>query len=292
MRFGRAQHLLGIVGQPSCDPRTTGVIVLNAGLVHRVGPFRMHVQMTRQLNVRGFPTLRFDLSTLGDSGASHEAQSREQQVLSDVSSAMALLREQAGCSRFVLVGLCSGAQNAHLVAQSHEAVAGAVFLDGYAYSSTGFKVRHYLPRLLNPARVLRFLARRLRPAAPATGSLFKVEFPPQARIRNELAGMVQRGLKLCFIYSGGASWYFNHRRQFGECYGQSLATHPGVSVSFLKEVDHTYILADDRRRLLDTIERWLCTYFPEVVWEEVPEPAAVRPPCAYPGRANRLPVSP
>ena len=95
MRFGRAQHLLGIVGQPSCDPRTTGVIVLNAGLVHRVGPFRMHVQMTRQLNVRGFPTLRFDLSTLGDSGASHEAQSREQQVLSDVSSAMALLREQA-----------------------------------------------------------------------------------------------------------------------------------------------------------------------------------------------------
>ncbi|WDS36910.1 alpha/beta hydrolase [Pseudoxanthomonas sp.] len=280
-RFGRAQHLLGIVGYPSSDSRTTGVIVLNAGLVHRVGPFRMHVQMTRRLNACGFPTLRFDLSTVGDSGASNESQSREQQVRSDVSSAMALLRKQAGCSRFVLIGLCSGAQNAHLVAQGDEAVAGAVFLDGYAYPTAGFKVRHYLPRLLDPSRVLRALARRLQPpaaAAASTGSQFRVEFPPQARVRDELAGMVQRGLKLCFIYSGGASWYFNHQRQFGECYGRTLAAHPGISVSFLGEVDHTYILADDRRRLLDTIEHWLCLHFPQVARDELPEPAIARAP--------------
>ena len=77
--------------------------------------------------------------------------------------------------------------------------------------------------------------------------------------------MLGRGLKLCFIYSGGASWYFNHRRQFGECYGHALASHPGISVSFLKEVDHTYILVDDRRRLLDMIEAWLCSQFPETM---------------------------
>lgn len=274
-RFGRTHHLLGIVGRPSCDPSTTGVIVLNAGLVHRIGPFRLHVQMTRQLNACGFPTLRFDLSTLGDSGASGEVLSREQQVRSDVSSAMALLREKTGCSRFVLIGLCSGAQNAHLVAQGHEAVVGAVFLDGYAYPSTGFKLRHYLPRLLNPARVFRFLARRLRPAAPSNGPLFQVEFPPRVRVRDELASMLQRGLKLCFIYSGGAS-YFNHQRQFGECYGRTLAAHPGLSVSFLKKVDHTYILADDRKRLIDTIESWLCLHFPQRAPQERAEPAAAQ----------------
>ena len=263
-RFGRASHLIGICGLPSFDARDTGVIVLNAGLVHHVGPFRLHVQLTRRLNASGFPTLRFDLSTLGDSGASGESMSREQQVRCDVADAMALLREQAGCSRFVLIGLCSGAQNAHLVAHDNEAVAGAVFLDGYAYRSAGFKLRHYLPRLLNPARVARHLARRLRATASSSGSGFQVEFPPQARVRSELAQMLQRGLKLCFIYSGGATWYFNHRRQFGECYGRALATHPGVSVSFLKEVDHTYILAGDRRRLLDGIESWLCTHFPQL----------------------------
>lgn len=277
-RFGHDHHLLGILGLPSSDPRTTGVIVLNAGLVHHIGPFRLHVQMTRQFNACGFPTLRFDLSTVGDSGASNEALSREQQVRSDVSSAMALLTEQAGCSRFVLIGLCSGAQNAHLVSHSNEAVAGAVFLDGYAYRTTGFKVRHYLPRLLHPARVLRFLSRKLRPAATATASPFQVEFPPQARVRDEMADMLTRGLKLCFIYSGGASGYFNHRRQFSECYGPTLAAHPGISVSFLSEVDHTYILADDRKRLLDTIERWLCTHFPEVASQEALEPAAAQIP--------------
>ncbi|SEL09658.1 Serine aminopeptidase, S33 [Pseudoxanthomonas sp. GM95] len=276
--FGRAQHLFGIVGHPSSQARTTGVIVLNAGLVHHVGPFRLHVQMTRQLNACGFPTLRFDLSTVGDSGASHELQSREQQVQSDVASAMALLREQSGCSRFVLIGLCSGAQNAHLVAQHNDAVAGAVFLDGYGYRTRGYKARHYLPRLLNPARVLRFITRRLRPVTATTGSQFQVEFPPQARVREELAGMVQRGLKLCFIYSGGASWYFNHQRQFGECYGATLASHPGISVSFLKEVDHTYVLADDRKRLVDTIEQWLRMQFPQLAQVEAQEPAAARVP--------------
>lgn len=262
-RFGRANHLTGITGLPTEDARSTGVIMLNAGLVHRVGPFRLHVEMARQLTARGFPTLRFDLSTLGDSSASGESSSREQQVRSDVADAMALLRKQAGCSRFVLIGLCSGAQNAHLVAHSSEAVAGAVFLDGYAYRSTGFKLRHYLPRLLNPARVVRHLARRLRTAPAAAGSGFQVEFPPQARVRDELAVMLDRGLKLYFIYSGGSNWYFNHRRQFGECYGRALATHPGVTVSFNKEVDHTYILVGDRRRLLDNIESWLCTHFPQ-----------------------------
>ncbi|SEJ03011.1 alpha/beta hydrolase [Frateuria terrea] len=266
-RFGRANHLTGITGLPSADARSTGVIVLNAGLVHRIGPFRLHVELSRQLNARGFPTLRFDLSTLGDSGASGESLAREQQVRSDVADAMALLRKQAGCSRFVLIGLCSGAQNAHLVAHSSEAVAGAVFLDGYAYRSTGFKLRHYLPRLLNPARVARHLARhvgrRLR-AAPAAGPGFQVEFPPQARVRDELTIMLERGLKLYFIYSGGSSWYFNHRRQFGECYGRALADHPGVTVSFRREVDHTYILVGDRRRLLDDIESWLCTHFPQL----------------------------
>ena len=68
--------------------------------------------------------------------------------------------------------------------------------------------------------------------------------------------MLKRDLKLCFIYSGGASKYFNHLRQFRECFGR-VSTHPNVSVNFLKEADHTYVLAVDRTRLLDLIEDWL-----------------------------------
>jgi len=44
-RFGRAQHLVGIAGIPDNSPAAVGVIVLNAGLVHRIGPFRLHYSL-------------------------------------------------------------------------------------------------------------------------------------------------------------------------------------------------------------------------------------------------------
>lgn len=262
-RFGRARHLVGIAGwPPSTAPEATGVIVLNAGLVHRIGPFRLHVEMTRRLNAHGYPTLRFDLSTIGDSASSGESQTRHQQICADVADAMKLLGEQTACKRFVLIGLCSGSQSAHMVACSDPNVAGAVFLDGYAYRTLGYHLRYYLPRLLDAKRWLRVVTRRRQ--APQSGSsepAFTVAPLPQAVVRADLAGMLNRGLKLCLIYSGGISRYFNHARQFRECFGR-VVSHPDVFTRFFKEADHTYILTGDRNRLLEQIERWLAQNFP------------------------------
>ncbi len=261
-RFGRADHLIGISGSPTAPTGDVGVVVLNAGLVHRIGPFRLHVDMTRRLNACGYPTLRFDLSTLGDSGATAESQTRDEQVCADVCDAMNLLSEQSGCTRVVLVGLCSGAQNAHAVAVANDTVAGAVFLDGYAYRTFGYRLRHYLPRLLDANRWHRMLARKRQPAAQGSSEpVFSVAALPRDVVRADFASMLDRGLKLCLIYSGGISNYFNHARQFRECFGK-VVTHPHFSASFVGEADHTYILAGDRRRLIDTIERWLCDNFP------------------------------
>jgi hypothetical protein len=263
-RFGRAQHLVGIAGIPDNSPAAVGVIVLNAGLVHRIGPFRLHVEMTRRLNACGYPTLRFDLSTLGDSGSSGQSQTKVEQVCADVNDAMALLERQAGCRRFVLVGLCSGAQNAHSVACNDDKVAGAVFLDGYAYRTLGYRLRHYLPKLFDVQRWRRALMRSRHQQAAAPSSpepVFAVAPSPQAVVRTDLAGMIERGMRLSLIYSGGISNYFNHARQFRECFG-SVVSHPFVSTSFLRESDHTYILTGDRHRLLDNIERWIAGNFP------------------------------
>ena len=267
-RFGRARHLIGVAGLPTSPSMTpsdnVGVIVLNAGLVHRIGPFRLNVELTRRLNACGYPTLRFDLSTLGDSGASAEFQSRPQQICADVADAMTLLGEQSGCKRFVLVGLCSGAENAHTVACTEARTAGAIFLDGYAYRTAGFMLRHYLPRLFRPSSWRGFLTRHVRnDVQPDDAPDFRHEYPDRSAIRADLAGMLDRGLKLSFIYSGGVIMWFNHRRQFRECFG-SVAPHPAVSLSFLEDTDHTYILDRDRGQLLDIIEDWLQRNFPVV----------------------------
>ncbi|TAL71397.1 MAG: alpha/beta hydrolase [Rhodanobacter sp.] len=260
-RFGRADHLIGIAGLPA-TPAPVGAIVLNAGMVHRVGPFRLHVDLTRRLNAAGYPTLRMDLSTLGDSGASGQNQSHATEVLADVADAMNLLGTHAGCERFVLIGLCAGAANSHTVACVNPRVAGVVFIDGYVYRTFGFNLRHYLPRLLSPVRVLRRVARMARQRRKPEGrAVFEVTVPPRDQVRRNYADMLARGLKLCFIYSGGISEHFNHARQFGEIYGP-LARDPGASVHYLAHTDHTYALTADRKLLIDTITDWFADRFP------------------------------
>lgn len=265
-RFGRAQHLVGVAGLPTSPSpgETIGIIVLNAGMVHRVGPFRLHVELTRLLNARGYPTLRFDLSSIGDSSASDESQSRMQQIQADVADAMNLLSDHAGCSHFVLIGLCSGAQNAHDVTVNETRVAGAVFLDGYAYRTLGYRLRHYLPRLWSWARWRRILidnGLQTASSGRAVAGEFAVHFPPRKQVRRELTGMLDRGVILHFIYSSGVSRYFNHVRQFRECYGK-LASRPNISVRLLKFANHTYTLEVDRKHLLGDIEQWLKRNFP------------------------------
>ncbi|WP_109127490.1 alpha/beta fold hydrolase [Dyella sp. C11] len=263
-RFGQARHLVGVVGLPAVIDHGVGVIFLNAGMVYRVGPFRLHVELARRLNALGYPTLRFDLSTIGDSGASGQRLSRPDQVVADVRDAMELLKQQSGCGRFVLFGLCSGAQNAHAAAHADPRVAGALFLDGYGHRTLGQRVRHYLPRLFSPT-VWRHRLTRRHAEAPATPRAnepaFVVEPLPPAIVREQLTDMLTRGLKLDFVYSGGVARYFNDIRQFRECFGR-LADHPGISASHFKETDHTYVLSGDRQKLLDHVEQWMGRHFP------------------------------
>jgi len=258
--FGRAHHLTGIVGRGSAR---TGVILLNAGLVHRIGPFRLSVELARHVGKAGYPTLRFDLSTLGDSAAAGAAETPEEQVRRDVDDAMELLAREAGCTRFVLIGLCSGAANAHMVAASDPRVVGAVFLDGHAYPTMGFHLRHYLPRLRDPRRVVRFLGRKTQQRDNPGGEAdFQAKRPARDEVRSELAAMLARGTRLSFIFSGGASSYFNHPRQLLECFGRGVGRHPGLSVHWLADADHTYCLAEDRRHLAERVGTWLMEQFP------------------------------
>ena len=264
VRFGREQHLVGVVGFPadSPQPACVGVIVLNAGLVHRIGPFRLHVDMTRRLNLSGYPTLRFDMSTLGDSSATDEAQSRKQKTIADVADAMALLRESCGCTQYVLAGLCSGAASAHVVACAENNVVGAIFLDGYIYRTAGFMLRRYLPKIFDIGRWWRFLARRQRRGGDAVDRAnFGIEYPPRRQVRDELASMLERGMKLHFVYTGGLSEHVNHPRQFRECYGR-LSVHPNVTLRFFEQADHTYILSGDRSQLVHVMDDWLQKNFP------------------------------
>lgn len=252
-RFG--DGLVGVVTHPLRASSKVGVLLLNAGLTRHSGPFRLHVDLARSLAARGFPVLRFDQAGLGDSDAPvRTGGDRRQQ---EIEAAMRLLADQTGAMRFVLCGLCSGADDAFHVAAVHPRVSGAILLDGVAFPTPGFWLRHVLPRLLNAGKVLRYIASRRNPG-PALAD-FR-DWPAKADARRMLSDMVDRGTRVLFVFTGGAYHYFNHRDQLAAGFGRA-AREPQVALEYWREYDHTFYLRKHRRVLIARIEAWMRSEF-------------------------------
>lgn len=243
--------LVGVITRPHDATSRVGVLLLNAGITRHVGPFRAHVDLARTLAEQGFAVLRFDQSGLGDSALPARAEGDRRQR--DIDAAMQLLMQETGVERFVLCGLCSGADDAFHVGARDERVAGAILLDGVAYPTPGFWLRHALPRLLNFGKVLRYLMARRNPGPSLSD--FR-DWPSRAQARQMLATMVERGTRLLFVFTGGAYHYFNHRAQLVASLGNAAAS-PRVSLEFWREYDHTFYLRKHRRVLIARIAAWM-----------------------------------
>src|SRR5262249_22771678 len=124
VRFGPEGQLVGIVSHPPSgasparpDPAPPAAprrafIILNAGVLHRVGPHRPHVVLARRLAAIGLAGLRLDLGGIGDSTTSSDATSFRDSAVADTRVAMTGLTGVLRAERFVLFGVCSGADNA------------------------------------------------------------------------------------------------------------------------------------------------------------------------------------
>lgn len=109
----RDGRLLGVLAEPE---QAVGMcaVLLNAGALRHIGPGRMWVEAARRWAGRGVPTLRIDLSGIGDSDGDFHALREDEgfYVSSFVEETLELLDAlvQHGLpGRFVLGGLCSGA---------------------------------------------------------------------------------------------------------------------------------------------------------------------------------------
>jgi dienelactone hydrolase len=128
-------ELFGILAEP-LDMSTAGlcVVMLNAGAIRRVGPNRMWVEAARRWAARGVPTLRLDLEGIGDADGdpNHFKDLAELYVperISQVLSALDMLEDRGMGSRYVLVGLCSGAHWAFHAALQDKRVLAALMLN-------------------------------------------------------------------------------------------------------------------------------------------------------------------
>lgn len=256
--------LVGTLSRPHGQARRTALILLNPGLLRRTGPFRLYVQLARRLAAQGFVVLRFDQSGLGDSQLSSRVSAQRKRE--DIVAAMDMVARETGVDRFVLGGLCSGADDAFNIAPIEPRVAGVILLDGVSYPTRGHWLRHYLPRLFDPARVLRFLRRRLGKAAAGTvagaGNEDLRDFPSRAEATRRLESLDERGVHALLLYTGGAAYYHNHRRQARECFGKVMRS-PRMNTDYWAECDHTFYVREHREKLFARVTEWMSTRFPD-----------------------------
>ncbi len=273
--FGAGERLFGVVTAPAEPrPERPAVLLLNAGLIHRVGPFRLHVELARLLAERGFVVLRMDQSSIGDSGTRPGGTSYEERSVQDAGEALDFLGARYQAQTAIALGLCAGAMNAHRITVADARVVGAVLLDGYAYRTPGYWRAQLLPRLVDPRAWRANLARLAALARDRVGagpepagadlpgedatSAFDQEWPPRDRVRAELERALARGARFLFVYTGGWSDYV-HEGQFAEMF-PDLAPAGRVRVRFFPRADHTYILAEHRRALIDEVEAFVRTF--------------------------------
>ncbi|MDO4905318.1 MAG: alpha/beta hydrolase [Lautropia sp.] len=254
--------------------RRVGVLLLNAGVIHRIGPHRINVKMARRLAQAGLPSIRLDLSGLGDSARAGGTESMLEQARQDIRAALDQLAARSGVSRFVIMGICSGAEYAYQYAEQDTRVCGLVMVDGYSFPTRRTRFLRYGLRLktltwpvLRNALQGRLKRWRERSAGTGADPSTPVDYGlPNVTVQafaEGLAARVQRGCRIYLVFTGSILQRYNYANQFRDAMAQvSLRAAEREAVArvrcdFVPEIDHTLSTLAGQRLFIARTGRWL-----------------------------------
>ncbi len=270
VKIGAQPALVSVISEPDRSVAARpAFIMLNAGLIHRVGPNRLHVRLARALAAAGFVALRIDLSGRGDSDARRDDLSFSASGVVETRAAMQYLEASRGITRFVLFGICSGAATAGEVAYLDPRVAGAVIVEGPSFATRKFYLRYYAKRLLrletwqNTVRGTNGIGRRLwrlagvQPAAveASMAEAGAVPSPQSPQLAAALQQMADRGVEQLAIFSGSTKEY-NYQGQLQEAFS-SVDFHHRLEEAYFPEADHTFTRLVHQQQLIDRVLAWM-----------------------------------
>lgn len=268
LKLGRSAPLVGILSEPPPETASDArpcVLLLNSGILHRVGACRLHVRLARRLASEGCVVVRFDFSGIGDSDVRRDGLSYEENSVVELRETMDQLGRTRGLESFVPMGLCSGADMALEVAKVDERVRGLGLIDLWAYRTPGYYLRHYGPKLFDLGTWRHAIQVRLderRAGAPdAPGEdldlpTYVREFPPRAAARRDLAALAARRVRLCCIFSGGQPDHYNHQGQMRAAF-RSVDFGDLLDERYIPGSDHIFTNLAHQRLVIDSISEWL-----------------------------------
>ena len=282
---GESKNLVGVVTNPL--PEFQGqdrpaIILLNSGLLHRVGPNRVYVKLARKLAEDGFIVLRFDLSGIGDSRVPNDVQIYDEsaRVIKDIQDVMDYLSATRGARKFILMGLCSGGSNAFRAACHDERVVGVNLIEGFAFPSTGYFASSYSSSFLS----LRSWWRLFTGESEVWGllrGLFKfhtskqtrqlsenLQVPNKESLLTDFNKLLERKVNLYFICTDTGAAYYNYKAIFeGEF--ERLPAHQRPRLEIVKNTDHLFTLLQHQEMLTKLVQNWTGGFIPQEKVSEV-----------------------
>lgn len=272
IQFGPGGRLIGILttsGNKRSEMVGSPVFVfLNAGFLHRPGPHRLHVRLARGLAEDGFSSFRVDLGGFGDSLAEPDLE-YQQSVTTDFDDISQVLESELGSVEIVIVGLCSGADNAVRLTSADSRVTGMVLLDPVCEKDDGFAVRArswrrktVLRKALNLTRYGPWLKRKLsrwsggeQAGQKSMDYLSLRDLPKAAQMKAAFSAIHERNGQVLSIFTAYAMNYYNEVGQLGRVLDVSDYGTFCKEV-FWPHVHHTYPFESDRQKLIEEVRAW------------------------------------
>jgi len=268
--LGDPRSLVAVVASPREPPANAlpAVVILNTGIVHRVGHNRMYVTLSRMLAAGGHVVVRFDQAGIGDSAPRLDQLPPLQAGLADIAAVVDAVAKSYGMSRFVLIGLCSGADQAVLYGHTDPRVVGLVIMDPTIPPTPRYYLHYVLRRLRHVhswisvltgrSGLLRLaskhLLQRVGPAVQAAPlSLDNLQFSPY--LAQCYAATAARGMKVLAAFTS-LSPRHAYERQLVDAFPDVSAAGT-LQMRYFSGSDHVFSESQDRARLFRAIADWL-----------------------------------
>ncbi len=273
LEFGPSRRYVGILTHPGggSDGVRTALLLANSGIIHRSGPNRLHVHVARALAAQGTAVLRYDLPGIGDSETAPATGDVARDQVSGTLAAVAAMQRSGIADRFVIFGICAGADHAFNAVAADTRLAGAIMVDPTWVFSTGRHELNSVARLVRRAvrpRVIRRVAGALISKRSEALRIVADPFAPQllqprididewTRTRDALTSLAARDARLLLVTTRHNSSVYSYDRQFVDAFRSVHGIDRVVESVRRTTAAHTFTREVDRRFIEEYMGSWL-----------------------------------
>jgi pimeloyl-ACP methyl ester carboxylesterase len=291
--FDRERRLFGVLAESAVEERrcTTGVILVNAGSVHSVGPGRLYVELAREWAAQGFPVLRVDVGGVGDSETRPDHTDNHpypNHAVEDIRAAAKWMLGR-GLTRVVVAGVCSGAHASFHAGLDLEELTGIIVInpivfywtpacaldvsawmnysESRRYSQSVREVDSWV-RLVRGEVNVRYAAgvayRRMREvagsAAIAFGRRVGLKSGAGQDLGDDLRRISARGVDVLLVFSEGDPGLDFVRRRHARDVRLLERDRANFRMRVIADADHTFTTRECRARLADLLTAHLVSH--------------------------------